>query len=144
MNSFYTGVSTFLNIAYQAFLNLLMIEGFVALCYLFLVLLQLVLCRDATEANTSKLLNRPLKVRWRLFKRSLHDNWYKASLGLFISVCILLSRLGYEFIHNIGKPTPLIIFHGVFWPCLGWLYYQRGYKAIFFVKLGQFLNGETD
>lgn len=131
----------FVNVFWQIILNLIMIEGFIALCYLFLVLLQLILCKDATQLIGSKLLHRPISVRLRLLKRSLRDPYYLASCGIFVAVCLLISRLGFEFVYNIQKPTLAVFFHGIFWPCLGWLYYQRGFRAIFFVKLGEFLRG---
>jgi hypothetical protein len=132
------------SVVLEFMLNIVLIIGFVGWCYLFLVLLQLILCKDATQPNTSKLLNRPIRVRLRLLRRSLRDPWYKASCGVLIGVCLIVSRLGYEFIYNIPKPTITILFHGLFSPCLGRLYYIRGYKAIFFVKFGEFLAGKSD
>jgi hypothetical protein len=133
-----------INIIWDGILNFIMIEGFISLCYLFLVLLQLILCKDATMLIGSKLLHRPLSLRLRLLKRSLHDPYYLASVGIFIAVCLLIGRLGYEFIYNIHNPALAVFFHGIFWPCLGWLYYQRGYRAIFFVEMGKFLKGKID
>lgn len=134
----------YLPIVVAGFFNLVMIFGYISWFYLFLVLLQLMLCKDATQPNTSKLLHRPLKVRLRLFKRSLHDRWYLASFGVLIGVCIIIYRLTFEFIYNVPKSEVTIMFHGVFPSSLGYLYYLRGYRAIFFVKLGEFLKGHSD
>ena len=126
-------------VAIAGTLNVMMIIGFVAWCYLLLVIFQLILCKDASELMAGKLLNRPLAVRWRVFKRSLHDPWYLGSLGVFFGVICIVWYLGYEFLHEIPKPTLAVFFHFFFAPSLGWLYYQRGYRAIFFVKFGDWI-----
>lgn len=57
--------------------------------WLILILIDVVICKDAKEIDTQKLFTRSISMRLKLFKRSLGNNFYKGSLALLLG-CILV------------------------------------------------------
>jgi len=51
---------------------------------LFMLLMEVVICKDAISVNTSRILNTSFIARVRLFRRSFKDLFYRATILLFI------------------------------------------------------------
>lgn len=60
--------------------------------YAWLILLTVVVCRDALTVNTARILNSPLKMRYKLFKRSLRSRFYIGAVFLFFSSMMVLGN----------------------------------------------------
>lgn len=110
--------------------------------YLTLVLMQVVVCKDATRGNISKLLNRPVMIRWKLFKKSLRNLFYRISVALLIASLIALITMINHLWTNYPRHINWILFHNISSIAMIYLYHYLGHDAIFFVKLKLFLKDE--
>lgn len=120
--------------------------GLVQWGVLTLLLMEVVLCKDATTANTSRILNKRLGARLRLFKRSLQSTFYKASVGLFagslLSMCYMMEKLWTK--NNIEDFYPFTLF-SLFVPiCIYYIYRHIGFTSTFFDRFGEFIRREDN
>lgn len=118
--------------------------GLVGWGALTLLLMEVVLCNDATSANASRLLNKSLRARLRLFQRSFRSAFYRASIGLFagslMAMFYMMEKIWTEI--NVADFYPWTLF-SVFFPiCLYILYREIGYSSTFFDKFKAFLRRE--
>lgn len=109
--------------------------------YLVLVLMEVLICKDA---KSSKILHRPVKVRIRLFKRSLRSLFYRASFGVFIASFIAILTLIHQLWSTQPKKFEWVAFHNLMTLSLIYLYHYWGYNATFFTKFKLFLKGELN
>ena len=64
--------------------------GIVLYAWLSIVLLEIVLCRDVKQGNTTKLFSKRLTLRLRLFKRSLGNMFYRGTFCVWIASYIII------------------------------------------------------
>lgn len=113
---------------------------------LVLLLMEVVICKDATAVNAGRILSKSAGARLRLFKRSLKSYFYKASIGLFIgsimAMFYMMEKIWTEIDVNDFYPWTLF---SLFFPiCLYVVYREIGYESTFFNKFKKFLRKEED
>ena len=118
--------------------------GLVQWGVLVLLLMEVVICKDATTANASRILNKSISARLRLFQRSFRSAFYKASVGIFIgslmALFYMLEKLWNEI--NVKDFYPWTLF-SLFVPiCIYIVYREIGYSLTFFEKLKAFIRKE--
>jgi|SRR5690606_4237445 len=109
---------------------------------LVLLLMEVVICKDATTANASRILNKSISARLRLFQRSFKSSFYKASIGLFsgsfIALCYMMEKLWTKVDIKDFYPWTLL---SLFFPlCVYIVYREIGYSSTFFDKFKLFLK----
>lgn len=119
--------------------------GLVQWGVLVLLLMEVVICKDATTANASRILNKSISARLRLFQRSFRSAFYKASIGLFIgslmALFYMLEKLWTEI--NVKDFYPWTLF-SLFVPlCIYIVYREIGYSLTFFDKFKEFIRKEN-
>lgn len=60
--------------------------------YAMLLLMSVVVCKDILQINSARILQSPLKVRLKLFRRSLRSRFYKGAVCLFVSCLMVLGN----------------------------------------------------
>lgn len=109
-----------------------------------LLLMEVTICKDARAVNTSRILNKSLSARLRLFKRSFRSAFYRASVGLFIGSMMAMFVMMEKLWNGVlsFEIFPWSIF-SLFVPlCIFILYREFGFSLTFFNKLKRFLKGE--
>lgn len=127
----------------QNFINLFYISSLFAWGYLTLVLMEITICKDARHGRAYKLLNKPMAVRYKLFKRSLGDLFYRSVFGMFIGAFLATMYLVNQLWMNEPKVLPWIIFHNIFPLSAIFLFKYLGHEVTFFVRLRMFFKGQT-
>lgn len=112
--------------------------------YLTIVLMEVTVCKDARSINTQKLLHKPLSLRFKIFKRSLRNIFYRASFGMFIGAILATLILIHQLWINSPKQIEWVIFHNIFPLSTIYLFHWLGHDVTFFVKLRLFLKGELN
>lgn len=124
------------------FMGVLYILALFSWGYLTLVLMEVTICKDAKQIDTHKLLHRPVRVRLRMFKRSLRSLFYRSSVGMFLGAFLATMYLMHQLWINEPKHTEWILFHDIFPLSTIYLFHWLGHDVTFFVKLKLFLKGE--
>lgn len=68
---------------------------------LFMLLMEVVICKDALSVNTSKILNTSLVARFRLFRRSFRELFYRSTILLFLGSLLAVMFMASELYLNI-------------------------------------------
>lgn len=109
-----------------------------------LLLMEVTICKDARSVNTSRILNRSISARLRLFKRSFRSAFYRASVGLFtgsmMAMFVMMNKLWNGSLAR--EIFPWSIFSLFFPLCIFILYREIGFSLTFFQKFSGFLKGE--
>lgn len=109
-----------------------------------LLLMEVTICKDARAVNTSRILNKSLSARLRLFKRSFRSAFYRASVGLFVgsmlAMCVMMHKLWNG--SMVREIFPWSVFSLFFPFCIFILYREFGFSLTFFDKFKGFLKGE--
>ena len=134
------------NTATLIFCWLANIIGLIQWGILVLLLMEVVICKDATTANASRILNKSLSARLRLFQRSFKSAFYKASIGLFLgslmAMFYMMEKIWTEVTVNDFYPWTLF---SLFFPlCLYIVYREIGFSSTFFDKFKAFLRREHE
>lgn len=120
--------------------------GLVQWGVLVLLLMEVVICKDATTANASRILNKSISARLRLFQRSFRSTFYKASIGIFLGSLIalfyMMERLWTE--TSVQDFYPWTLFSLFFPICVYTIYREIGYSLTFFDKFKDFISKEHD
>ena len=118
--------------------------GLVEWGVLTLLLMEVTICKDARSVNTSRILNRSISARLRLFKRSFRSAFYRASVGLFagsmMAMFVMMNKLWNGSIAR--EIFPWSIFSLFFPLCIFILYREFGFSLTFFDRFKGFLKGE--
>lgn len=115
------------------FFTILNAVGLMLYGWLILILIDVIVCKDAKEIDTRKLFTRSVSLRLKLFKRSLGNNFYRGSLVLLIGcILVVFIRLG-DFSAGIIQLPSVRAFATVFVPGgLILVYTFLGYKSPIF------------
>jgi hypothetical protein len=122
---------------------------FAGLCswfILLLLLMQVVVCKDARALDIHKFLSVSRKRRFKIFKRNLTNTFYLASFILFlISACTCL-KLIFEFYRNdaLSKHFFWLIFHPIVSFGIYKLYSAVGYRIEYLSRFREFWKGEHE
>lgn len=85
--------------------------GVVLYSWLSIILMEIVLCKDMKQGNASRLFSKSITLRLKLFRRSLGNNFYFASLllwvGCYIVIFIRLTELTGGVIPAIDSPRSI-------------------------------------
>lgn len=68
---------------------------------LFMLLMEVVICKDALSVNTSKILNTSIVARFRLFRRSFRELFYRSTILLFLGSLLAVMFMASELYLNI-------------------------------------------
>jgi len=109
-----------------------------------LLLMEVTICKDARSVKTSRILNKSLSARLRLFKRSFRSAFYRASVGLFagsmLAMFVMMNNLWNGQV--IKQIFPWTIF-SIFFPlCIFILYREIGFTLTFYEKLRSYIKGD--
>lgn len=108
--------------------------GIFLYAWLSIILMQVVLCREAKEIDTKKLFSRSISLRLKLFRRSLGSNFYRGSILIWIACYIVIFLRVQELTGGIIPQTnsPRTI-ASMFLPGgIIWLYKYMGYESSLF------------
>ena len=114
--------------------------GLVVMAFVWLIFMEVVLCRDALSIDAKKILTTSFKVRRRVFRRSWKNMGYRAALLGFIGLGIWLKyRIGQIASNTIDKDPSLSIqasLISIILPlCLYCFSRSHGYKSTFVEEL---------
>ncbi len=128
------------------FMFLSRLIGIIGWAFVFLLLMEVVICKDAIERNAQRILNVPVWVRVRLFRKSFRNLFYKGSL--FIWVCSLFSILSMVtdlWLGHLPRPPYTWTIVSILLP-LGiiYVYIHLGYQITFFKKLTLFIKDQHE
>lgn len=118
--------------------------GLFGWAYCFLLLMEVVICKDARLLDLEKLFNLPMKVRGRIFLRNLKSPYYLASviilLSSLIAVCQLSLELWYTTVFN--KLFIWTLFHPILTFGIIILYRSFGCRVTYINKIREFFMHE--
>lgn len=120
--------------------------GLVQWGVLVLLLMEVIVCKDATTVNASRILNKSISARLRLFQRSFRSVFYRASIGLFfgafMAMCYMMEKLWTTI--NVKDFYPWTLF-SLFVPfCLYLIYREIGYSLTLFDKFKLWIRKEHE
>ena len=125
---------------------LLHISGLMSWFLLLLLLMQVVVCKDARALNITKFLSATRKRRWRIFRRNLSNKFYAASMALFLIAMATSLKLIFELYSNYfpEKNWVWLIFQPFIAFSIYRLYGAFGYKIELFTRFKQYWKGEHE
>ncbi len=128
------------------FMFLARMLGIIHWSILFLLLMEVVICKDARTVNTSKILNKRFAVRLRVFKRSYRDQFYKASLLIFgCSLFAVVSTVGDIWIGHFPRPPYIWTLVSLVLPIgIKILYNHMGYSLTLLQHFKIYLKNQHD
>lgn len=123
----------------KAFLHLF---GMVCWLRLLLLLLQVVVCKDARTLDINRLKEIPISARIRLFMGSLKDKFYVGSILLFIATLFASLKMMNEMYYYIFpiKNWVWLLFHPLIAIGIYKIYKSRGYRLEIIEKFKIFWN----
>lgn len=125
---------------------LLQSVGLLEWAYLTLLLMEVAICKDARRVNTKRILESSFRARLRLFTRSFKNEFYRASVALFIgsliAVFTIINEMWTGFLPL--KKYSWVIFSCFFPLAIASLYHYQGYYVTFFRKFKLFWDGKQD
>lgn len=121
---------------------ILNLYGLLRWAMLFLLLMEVVICKDA--GNPQAFLNKSLSLRFKIFKRSIRNPFYTGSVLLFIGACaVILFRISdmsknqLPNLHWLRLISAIVIPFGIYK-----IYKYLGYKSTFIEHFKRFLKEE--
>lgn len=125
---------------------LLHMSGLLCWFLLLLLLMQVVVCKDARALNIVKFLSATRKRRWKIFRRNLSNRFYASSLALFFIAMVASLKLIFELYSNYfpEKNWIWLLFQPVIAFSIYRLYGAFGYKIELFTRFKQFWKGEHE
>ena len=131
-----------LTVVAENILSFMYIGSLFAWGYLYLVLIEVIICKDGRHMKVTNLLNKSLFLRFKALKKNLRSLFYRVSVALCTSSFIAVMVLMFQLWNNVPKDTGWVIFHCITPIAIAYLYHHLGYHASFFVKFRLFLKGE--
>lgn len=109
-----------------------------------LLLMEVIICKDARTFNTSRILEAPLAVRLRMFKRSWRSRFYKGNFILFfVSLFSIVSLMSDLWLGHMPRPPYTWTIVSIFLPLGIFLTYSsKGYKITLFTKFHLFIKDQ--
>lgn len=108
-----------------------------------LLLMEVTVCKDVRTVKPSRILNRNISARLRLFKRSFRSAFYRSSVGLFLgsllAVFVMINKLWMGII--VTEIFPWSVFSLFFPMCIFIIYREIGFSLTFFDKFKLFIQG---
>lgn len=111
-----------------------------------LLLMEVVICKDAKTVNTARILNTPLSVRIRMFKKSWKSNFYKGNfIVFFVSIFAIVSLVSDMWLGRMPRAPYTWTMVSLFLPLGIYLTYSsKGYEITLFKKFQLFLMDQHD
>lgn len=135
-------IQSSLSVVAENLLSFMYVGSLFAWGYMYLVLMEVLICKDGRHVKFNNLLNKSISLRFIMLKRNFRNLFYRISAGLFISSIIAILVLMFQLWNNVPKDTGWVFFHCITPICLIYLYHYLGHDAAFFVKFILFLKGE--
>ncbi len=116
--------------------------GLFGWAYLSLLLMEVVVCKDARMMNIQRLLELSFKRRSKIFLRNLKSPYYFASVMILLASFFALCQLSLELwtTASLTKSIRWSIFHPVLSQGLIILYRSFGYRITYISKIKEFLE----
>lgn len=109
---------------------------------LFMLLMEVIICKDALFVNTSRILNTSFIARIRLFKRSFKELFYRSSILLFIGSLVGVFVMVNELYANVFPTRKYLwtIFSIIYPTGTYFLYKSLGFRWTLQDRFLQFLH----
>lgn len=113
---------------------------------LVLLLMEVIICKDARTANATRILNKSVSARLRLFQRSFRSAFYKASIGVFLGALMAMFYMMEKIWTEVSVKDfyPWTLFSLFFPLCLYVVYRELGFSSTFFDKFRSYLKKEHE
>jgi hypothetical protein len=124
----------------------LRIIGIVEWSIILLLLMEVILCKDAKTVDKMKLMNTPLRVRLRMFKKSWKSHFYKGTFILFFCALFsMVSMISDMWLGHMPRAPYSWTLISLFLPFGIFLtYLSRGYRITLFSKFYLFIKDQHD
>jgi hypothetical protein len=111
-----------------------------------LLLMEVILCKDAKTVDKVKLLNTPLGVRMRMFKKSWKSDFYKGTFILFFCALFsMISMISDMWLGHMPRAPYTWTLVSLFLPVGIFLtYVSKGYRITLFTKFYLFLKDQHE
>lgn len=113
---------------------------------LLLMLAEVIICKDARQINTERILNTPKEVRLRIFRKSWKSPFYKATFIIFFSAMFSMVTMILDlWLHNMPRAPYTWTLISLILPLgLIFLYSYLGYQITFFKKFTLFIHDQHE
>lgn len=115
--------------------------GIIEWTLVFFVTMEVVICRDARHGDITKILNSPLMVRWKLFKRSWKSLFYKGTWLIWLcSLYSVIEMISDLWLGHFPQPPYTWTIISLFLPIgIFIIYIAKGYRITLFQKFHLFM-----